>query len=306
MDVIQSQRRIFLTTASLILFLAFLIWVINLFYFQFHGNNYFPSSIRLSGVYLLCGYTAVRMFCDADDYIVEVLHNILYLYVTFAVITLLSCAIQLTPFHPIDSHVIALETYFGLDMTQWMAWAARYPDFRYLLQVSYKSIAWQMSVLPFVLGFFNYKRELREFYCLLLISALLGFVFYYFFPTTAPASNLNSPYFIPEQYDTGLKFRQIQANLIPQTLEGGLIALPSFHVVWACLCLYLARVWRPLLILSLPLNMLLISSCVLLGWHYFLDVAGAFMTLFLSYMIYHGALRRLSSPAHHLAKPLHS
>jgi membrane-associated phospholipid phosphatase len=208
------------------------------------------------------------------------------LYLTFAAIAMLTSAVQLTPFAPIDTYLISLDKALHINLVKLMAWTAKYPIFRDLLARTYDSLPWQMAILPIVLAVFGQFTKLKEYYCLLLISAIIGFSFYYFFPTTAPATNLSSPYFIKEQYDTGLKFKEIHHHISPTTVEGGMIALPSFHVIWAWLCLYLARCWLPLVIVLAPLNVLLILSCVLLGWHYFVDVLGAVFVLFLSHLIY--------------------
>ncbi len=48
--------------------------------------------------------------------------------------------------------------------------------------------------------------------------------------------------------------------------------MPSFHTIWALLCVYLLRDWKyPFIVLGL-INSLLIIACVLLGWHYLSDV----------------------------------
>ena len=78
-------------------------------------------------------------------------------------------------------------------------------------------------------------------YFLFITTALIGFTFYYFFPTTAPASIVNSPFF-------------------SEGLAVGFLIL-------------------------LPINGLLMASCLLLGWHYAIDILGAFLVIFLSHAL---------------------
>ncbi|HGH3054753.1 TPA: phosphatase PAP2 family protein, partial [Legionella pneumophila] len=74
-------------------------------------------------------------------------------------------------------------------------------------------------------------------------------------------------------------------HIQPTTIEGGLIALPSFHTIWAILCVYLIKDWFiPCLLLSI-INVLLILSCVLLGWHYPIDILAAIILVGLSYYL---------------------
>lgn len=286
MNAKPARNSIFLAAGFVIALMSITAFTINYYFFQFPGNNYFPSEGLISGLYLLCAYTAAGMYFDFDHYAVDVLHNISILYITFALIALLTSAIQLTPFNPVDGTLIAWENRLGINMADFMLWTAQHPQFKRLMITSYDSVPYQMSVLPFILGFFGLHSKLKEFYCLMLITAIIGFGFYYLFPTTAPASNISSPFFSATQHDTGLKFKQIHEHIKPTTREGGMIALPSFHVIWAWLCLYLARAWRPLLIFFIPLNIVLALSCVLLGWHYTIDLAGSVITLVLAHGIY--------------------
>ncbi len=53
---------------------------------------------------------------------------------------------------------------------------------------------------------------------------------------------------------------------------GGMIAFPSFHVAWAVLTTYAALPVRRLFWAVAALNVLVVASTVLLGWHYLVDV----------------------------------
>ena len=70
---------------------------------------------------------------------------------------------------------------------------------------------------------------------------------------------------------------------MPTTNEGGLIALPSFHAIWAMLSVYLFKEWPVACFSLLSINIVLVASCILLGWHYPLDILGAFVTLGVSF-----------------------
>ena len=69
-----------------------------------------------------------------------------------------------------------------------------------------------------------------------------------------------------------------------------MIAFPSFHIIWGWFCLYLSYGCRWLFIGLLPLNGLLFASCVLLGWHYPLDLVGAAFVILASHLL-HGWLQ---------------
>jgi len=141
----------------------------------------------------------------------------------------------------------------------------------------------------------------HEFYFLLLVSMIIGFVFYYFFPTMAPSSVIDSPYFLEEQRATALKFSQIHHYLQPTTIEGGLIAMPSFHVIWAYLCLYALRGWPILCGILFPVNCLLALACILLGWHYPIDLVGSIVVILMSQAILRYCYRKSQTPTNKTA-----
>lgn len=196
-------------------------------------------------------------------------------------LALLTNAAQYTPFPPIDNLIVDFENRVGLNMTEYMAWANQSPNFRTVLNLAYQSLNLQVAFLPLIMIFLHRIKALRRFYFLMLICAIAGFSFYYFFPTTAPASVLDSPYFMAEQKATGHKFYLIHHGL-PATIEGGMVALPSFHVIWSWLCVDLVKEVRWLFIPLIPLNILLTSACVLLGWHYPTDILGSILIMFLA------------------------
>jgi membrane-associated phospholipid phosphatase len=80
---------------------------------------------------------------------------------------------------------------------------------------------------------------------------------------------------------TVLGFEAIKRGLV----EGGVayfIALPSMHVSVATFLQVLLRPYRFLFWIFLPINILIIISTVILGYHYFLDVPAGIIVAMLS------------------------
>lgn len=204
----------------------------------------------------------------------------------FSLILLAATAAQVTPFPPIDHAIIALENSLGIKLTALLDWTARHPYWQQLFSLIYRSLAFQLVLVPMFLVFNNRFDLLHEYIFLVLVGVLIGFSFYFFFPTTAPASNLDSPWFLPDQRATGIKFHEIHSHIPPSTAQGGLIAMPSFHVIWAWNCTWVLRAWPLLFAPLLAFNALLAASCVMLGWHYVLDVVGSLLVI----LITHAAL----------------
>ncbi|KTC86678.1 phosphatase PAP2 family protein [Legionella brunensis] len=268
--------------------LATVAMAINYFFFKFPGNNYFPPDVFLIAVMLFLAFIGSYLQFGKESMAVKMTRELIYYFLVMCVIAFATNAIQYTPFTPIDDLLVSLEASIHINIVDIVTWTVSHPRFTQILVHIYDSLPYQMSFLPVATIFMRKFSYLREYYCLLLVSALLGFSFYYFYPTLAPATTLQNPIFSPEQYATGIKFKEIHQHISPSTIEGGMIAFPSFHAIWAWLCLYLVRWWRLLFFLLLPVNILLIASCVLLGWHYPIDLLGSFIILLLThYFCFH-------------------
>lgn len=262
------------------------ILLINEWIYQYPGNNYIRHNklivwfILFVNVLVFCRFFGVRIVSN------ETIQGYLLYFLVGALAVLSVNAIQYTPFNPIDTSILALEKLLHIDSMSFVIWTHQYPTLTGRLHQIYGLLTYEMVVVPvFVLTIkkFNY---LYEYFHIMLIAICIGFLFYYFFPTTGPASNLNPSYFREEQLATGLKFWQIHHYQQPTTASGGMIAMPSFHVIWAWLNVYLIR-FRPLCCLALAiLNLLMTFSCVLLGWHYCLDVLGSIIVLMVSFKLY--------------------
>jgi PAP2 superfamily len=281
------MRRISLQSilllSSVILVLSFIALLVNSLWYHFPGNNYFPENGILCALFVTLLHLGMRLCFVKNSKACLISKELFYFFGIMSLIALATNTIQLTPFFPIDRQIVALETTIQINMSAILVWTNAHPLFKNLLVIIYDSLPYQMSALPLLVIMTCRTHLLREYYFFLLYTTLLGFGFYYFFPTTAPASMINSPLFSIDQLATGLKFQQIHHYLNPTTSAGGLIALPSFHVIWAVLCVNLLKEWPiPCIALGI-MNSFLILSCVLLGWHYVSDVIGSIVVLLMSH-----------------------
>ena len=278
-------RYLSLLTATMNCCLAVTAFVVNHYVTQFPGNNYFPPGTALVAAILLFSLVGVYLLFGQAHSLFKIIKELIYFFLVLAVLALATNAAQLTPFSPIDKQLIAIDAGLGIHVNKIVAWIITKPHFAALLSAVYNSLPYQMCYLPFILIFAQKFNYLREYYALTLITTLIGFVFYYFCPTLGPATAMSEGYFSAAQYATGIKFEEIHHHIPPSTSDGGMIAMPSFHAIWALLCLHLSRCWPPVFALLLPINLLLLASCVLLGWHYFVDLLGSLVVLLLAYSL---------------------
>jgi hypothetical protein len=285
-----KKNQMYLYGLGVTVFLAAVVmFCVNKYEYQYPGLFYFQPKLFALSIFLLL----IRMGLKVQFEMISHTHlwNIareINIYITLVVLILFATsAIQYTPFSPIDKKILAIEHYLHLDLKAVMAWTNTNTFVKELVSVVYRSLGYQVVIFPIFVMLARRFDVMYKFYFLILTTWLIGSFIYYFFPTTGPASVIDSPYFVEAQRTTGLKFWQLHHYIQPISAEGGLIAMPSFHVIWGWLCVYLLRPWPIAFYLILLVNSVMVASCVLLGWHYFLDVIVSTMTLLVAHAIYY-------------------
>ena len=272
--------------------------IINAEYYHYPGNNYFPPDTLTVALTLPLLYWGIKLQFGHQCPPTLMVKEAIYFFLIMSVIALATNAAQYTPFPPIDIQLLKIDHWLHINMKEILLYTHHHPSFENLLRFAYNALPIEMCYLPLLAIILQRFTYCREYYFLMLFCTLIGFSIYYFFPTKAPASLIESIYFTEEQRATGFKFMQIHQHIQPSTLAGGMIALPSFHVIWAWLCLYLVRFLPIVFIILLPLNLLIIISCVLLGWHYLIDVIFAVIVLSMAHGAYFIALKKSSASKH--------
>lgn len=244
--------------------------------FHFIGNNYCPFEIYSTSILLILLYLGAYSHGGLNSRLTKTFSLLLVYFVVLVVVIFDTNAVQYTPFLPIDHYIVKFEP---IDIVPIIAWTRQHTGIKNILADIYNSLSIELILIPCLLIVSLRREHLYEYLILILCTALIGFGFYYFFPTTAPASILQSEHFASYQRATGIKFHEIHNHLPPSTIEGGMVSFPSFHVIWAWLSLYALRSFGVLFWILLPYNMLIIVSCVMLGWHYILDIFGSMLVL---------------------------
>ena len=185
---------------------------------------------------------------------------------------------QLTPFSPIDSFLYQYEFFKLENVVNYFNHNHGIHDF---FCVVYNSLIVLMYLLPIIFSIIQRRQEVHNFCRFILLSVSIGFTFYYFFPSCGPASIFDPHLFMKVQHDNHIKFWQIHHGIQPITLNGGLIAFPSFHVIWAWGCCRLFKTVNIYLYyLFLIWFILICMSCFILGWHYSIDIMISLIIIF--------------------------
>ncbi len=275
-----------IVTGSTILLLALSMYLINKTIYQYQGIEYIPfKQIILSVLNLALLNIGFYHTLRANHPILNFLSRINLIYLILFIMVIYTSEIQLTPFSTIDPVLLSADRAIGIDTPRILQFTHRYPFLFDSFTLAYSALGPELTITLLLAAFFYDKKSQSQLLFLLLSSTLIGFTFYYFFPSTAPATLVDSPLFLIDQHYTHIKFDLIHAHLPIESFTGGLIAMPSYHCIWILICQYYLMRFKWLGRAILPLNVWLIISCLFLGWHYFVDILTS-MVITLSLIVF--------------------
>lgn len=255
---------------------------LNHYYWQYSTVNYLADG--MGDIFLFLSFCTLGVYYSIgrESTITQCLLYMLIYHTMTSLVMYSTNGVQLTPFAPIDPSLLQMDRFFHYDTCAILDFITQHAWLKKTLAKAYTFIDVELFFLPLYLLCMRQFYTMKQFFYLLLSTALIGYLVYYFFPTTAPASVLKGAYFLREEYNTGLKFYMIHHHMLPSSIAGGLISMPSFHIIWAIICQYATRPLRWLWYTLLPLNTMVILSALFLGWHYLVDFFGSVCVIALS------------------------
>lgn len=261
---------------SWLLIIIFLL-AIGMRIFNYFTHQYFPVNyIDFGKLFVLCGvliYYFSTLISDTLPTFGFLLYGMWIVIISVFAGNFFALAIQTTPFHLYDYILYQWDTWLGFSSLAIMNWTYHFVWFSKLCQFTYNSMLIELFAAPLVLLFSLQKNRFSVLINLMLITMIIGFSIYYFFPTSAPAHVINSPYFTQSMKGVYRHFYAIQHHLPlnVDSIRGGIIGFPSFHVIWAISITYITwnypKIFWPLLFW----NSLIIYSTLGLGWHFLVD-----------------------------------
>lgn len=279
---LNLETKLYFLGIFLISALGFLYIFLNYFFFHFTGVFYIPQIWVLIAPIVL----AILIFALCTEHLAPRIGFFtktytIYFFI-FLAMSIFSTGIQYTPFPLIDKYLVILDQWMGFYTLPVLNWTYSHPWLQQFFLYCYASLGIQLIFMPLLAALLMDKEAIRIYFFALIIALLIGMNFYYFFPTAGPTLIFHSPHFLNIQHDTYLKFFQVHHRLLLTTTQGGMVAFPSFHVVWAFFLAMLFRKHKWIFIPALFLNIGVILATVFLGWHYLTDLIGGILLALLS------------------------
>ncbi len=253
----------------------------NHVHYHYLGNNYTDIDTYSLLCYGIFG-CFMTQFIPQLQRLRHITIDFVLLIFTAFIIELATNAVQFTPFPTIDVWLAAHEEF---NLPQAVAWTKSHAHIESSLGFIYNSLYQAMSYIPLFLIFKKQRAAIHDYCRYLVLTVSIGFTIYYFFPSCGPANIYPDSLFYTVQVENHLKFWQIHHSQTPSTVNGGLIAFPSFHVLWAWGCTRALHPFKRLYIIAIVWFILLCISCFTLGWHFSVDILGSLILILLAELL---------------------
>ena len=270
--------------SCIIILIMFVFSIVTFAYNKSHANfpaGFDPDLIRdFFGVWVL--YRLSTLISN------KLLHNIAcaFCFTLFCIVAsfMAAGAISVTPsLHLLNWSLLNIDLKLGFHQLTYMNWTHQFPWLVKTLHFAYNSWGFQFLIVPMILAIIGDTVDIAKWTFATLMALVIGGLIYFVFPSSSPASVMLSPYF-PASCYTCIAHYYSMHHLIDISSNGcGLIDFPSFHVIDAVLNSLAVRKVKAVAIPLAVVNILLIASTLLLGYHFLIDVIAGFIIAFFTY-----------------------
>lgn len=284
-EKVTTLDKIYFLAMGITLLLGVIYLLVNQLFFHYSGIFYVPSlwlalSPFVLGLLLLG--MATRKISPRMGYFTR--SYSIYFFIVLA-LGILTTGMQYTPFPLIDHALAKADMLMGFHSLKVLNWTYAHPHVKHFLSLMYDMVGYQLFVIPLMLAFWLDKKAVEIFLLSIIASYLIGTTIYYFFPTAGLTAVFSSPHFLPGEHETFKKFYDVHHHIPFSFTGGGMIAFPSFHVAWAVLLTYACRHKKWILYPLIVVNIAIIVSTFMLGWHYLIDVFGGLLLAVIAIVI---------------------
>lgn len=261
--------------AVIILVTAILILVNRLLYnyplVSFPAALFGRSDLYLSCLLYIAGFLIEKMSLRFS----LMLKTIGMVYLLAIVMLIADAGFFTTPFPVRDLQVMHIDHWLGFHVLAVVDIMQHYPRVGETMRWFYYLLFIGIIAVPMLLAVFKQTVTVYRYMLACLWACLIGYLIYYFFPTSDPASVMHSPYFLSIQKHIPEQFIKNHHYVTSVFYRAGYIGLPSFHTIWAMLLVFAAWRNRFFGLICALFSFGVILSTLTTGWHFLLDdVAG--------------------------------
>ena len=213
-----------------------------------------------------------RPLLAASDFI----DSMVYVFVFLAFLAPFTSLMASLDLPLIDGALKHADHVLGFDWSATSDWVARHPMFDLMFSRAYDSIWWQAPLVLLIGSYTRPGERNAEAIWLCVISVLACIILSAALPAIAYPGVKGM-----KHIDELRAIRDGHWTLM-SVGGGGIVAFPSFHAALAVIYIYSVRHYRWALLVSGPLNLVMLASTPTVGGHYLVDVIAGVAVAFAS------------------------
>lgn len=265
-----SKEKLFILLLSTTLILAATSQLINEFFYKYpHSHQIIAWPYFKLFLLTFLIHTSIKTIHPKSS-----LFLLFYSYVLLllSVSNFVTNSIIITPFPLIDKQLQYLDDRFHFSSLQLISFIQHHSLLRIISWRIYFSLIFLLFTTPVLLLLTNQHKKAYQFLNHLLLSVLCAGVFYYFFPSTGPATISDSNYYTTLQHSIYFSFHTMHSSFKKISHAYPFLSAPSIHTTWALLIMY---AWRKTLYANKIIiiwAILIIMTTLTTGWHFLTDI----------------------------------
>lgn len=227
----------------------------------------------------LGAYTKSFVFTGSSDFFLSYAQLMIF----SGLATGLQFVVFATNFPLADAAFLRADAALGFDWYSYHAWLEHHPAIDVVLHYAYASPLVQLLAVFFVHCMRRSDDGGGDFIWCFMTTLLIVYAVALLFPALGYPGGIGQ-----EHIDVLVAARHGTVNAV-----AGIVTFPSFHAALGVLFVYAMRAVKPMLVISVPLNALLILATPPIGGHYLVDVVAGVAVAGLAIAL----VRRFRSPS---------
>lgn len=263
-----------------------LCWALNGLFFHYSGRSFLPWTWVAASPIILGLMILARLVKTSSPRVSRYTNTYGTYYFVSIALGIMCNGIQYTPFPLFDHALLHFDQLLHFHQPALISWTSAHPHVYISAAFCYDALIFELLLLPPLFSLGRNESAVYGFFVAALLTYIVGMLIYYFLPSNGPVDVLTSVHFNSSQNQIYLRFFEVH-HFLSVHRNVGLIAFPSFHVVWAVLLTYMVRRNKWLLYPALLVNTGAVLATLLLGWHFLADVLAGFVLATLAILASH-------------------
>jgi membrane-associated phospholipid phosphatase len=282
-EELQEPKTAYGINHSILAYCALLAFVVFIYQYLvgWQFSIYFLGLFLLPVGFFMFGYVFTQLNNNLS--ILALIWRSLGYFTLITPLLFMACVfLPLTPHAIADPLLKSFDAAIGINVAVLMShFKTNQPVLTDFFWWTYQSITWQVVLVVLIMPLLS-MQKVEQFYQLACVTFVVTLVICYFFPSINPYYSYPDYHFYSGHIIEAHAYVAFRADRLVSVNDN--ISCPSYHVITALMLIHVFWSLKRfhLRYVFLILNILMICSTVITGWHYVIDVIAGFAVFYFS------------------------